>query len=100
MNIRPSAGGLAAIGSAFARGRRRGRIACAVTAGFVAALATSWLIMAGSASSSLTSAAGSLLAAAPASACVPYWFLSPAGDRNDMNIFTWSGARSASRGEG
>lgn len=67
----------AAIGSAVARDRRTGRIACAVTAGFVTALGTSWLIIAGLASSSLSSAAWWLLTAAPAWACVPYWLLSP-----------------------
>lgn len=68
---------MAAVGSAFARDRRRGRISCAVTAGFVAVLASSWLIIVGLASSSLSSAAWWLLAAAPAWACVPYWLLSP-----------------------
>ena len=68
-----------AIGSAVARDRRKGRIGCAVTAGFVAALGVSWLIIAGSASSSLSSAAWWFLAAAPAWACVPYWLLSPRG---------------------
>jgi hypothetical protein len=47
----------AAIGSAVARDRRKLRIACAVTAGLVAALGTSWLIIAGLASSSLSSVA-------------------------------------------
>jgi hypothetical protein len=69
----------AAIGSAVARDRRKGRIGCAVTAGFVAALGVSWLIIAGSASSSLSSAAWWFLASAPAWACVPYWLLSPRG---------------------
>lgn len=45
---------VAAVGSAFARDRRRGRISCAVTAGFVAALAMSWLIIVGLASSTLS----------------------------------------------
>jgi uncharacterized membrane protein len=59
----------AAIGSAVARDRRKGRIGCAVTAGFVAALGASWL----------SSAAWWFLVAAPAWACVPYWLLSPRG---------------------
>lgn len=91
---------LASVGSALARDQRKGRIACAVTAGFVATLATSWLIMAGLASSSLSSAAWWLLAAAPAWACVPYRILSPAVDRDDLKFFTRPGARSASQGEG
>jgi len=70
---------VAAVGSAFARDRRRGRISCAVTAGFVAVLASSWLIIVGLASSSVSSVAWWLLAAAPAWACVPYWFISPRG---------------------
>jgi len=68
---------VAAVGSAFARDRRRGRISCAVTAGFVAALAVSWLIIVGLASSTLSPTAWWLLAAAPAWAFVPYWLLSP-----------------------
>lgn len=68
-----------AIGSAVARDRRKGRIACAVTAGFVAVLASSWLIIVGLASSSWSSAAWWLLVAGPAWAIVPYWALSHAG---------------------
>lgn len=67
-----------AVGSAFARDRRRGRISCAVTAGFVAALAMSWLIIVGLASSTLSPTAWWLLAAAPVWPFVPYWLLSPA----------------------
>ncbi|NII42556.1 putative membrane protein [Curtobacterium flaccumfaciens] len=67
----------AAIGSAVARDRRKGRIACAVTTGFVAAIGISWLIIAGLASSSVGSAAWWFLAAAPVWACIPYWLLSP-----------------------
>lgn len=67
-----------AVGSAFARDRRRGRISCAVTAGFVAALAMSWLIIVGLASSTLSPTAWWLLAAAPVWAFVPFWLLSPA----------------------
>lgn len=70
---------VAAVGSAFARDRRRGRISCAVTAGFVAALAMSWLIIVGLASSKLSATAWWLLAAAPAWAFVPYWLLPPRG---------------------
>jgi len=69
----------ASIGSAVARDRRRGRIACAVTAGFVAAIAISWVIIAGVASSALSSAAWWVLAAAPAWASVPYWLLRQRG---------------------
>ena len=69
---------VAAVGSAFAQDRRRGRISCAVTAGFVAALAMSWLIIVGLASSTLSPTAWWLLASAPGWAFVPYWLLSPA----------------------
>lgn len=69
---------VAAAGSAFAQDRRRGRISCAVTAGFVAALAMSWLIIVGLASSTLSPTAWWLLAAAPVWPFVPYWLLSPA----------------------
>jgi hypothetical protein len=68
---------VAAIGSAVGRDRRKGRIACAVTAGIVAVLASSWLVIVGLASSSLSSAAWWLLVAGPAWGCVPYWLLSP-----------------------
>lgn len=71
---------VAAVWSAFARDRRRGRISCAVTTGFVAALAMSWLIIVGSASSTWSTTAWWLLAAAPAWAVVPYWLLSPTRD--------------------
>lgn len=91
---------VASMGSTLARDQRKGRIACAVTAGFVATLATSWLIMAGLASSSLSSAAWWLLAAAPPWACIPYWILSPAEERDEVTFFSRPGARSASRGEG
>jgi hypothetical protein len=70
---------VAAVGSAFARDRRRGRISCAVTAGFVAALAMGWLIIVGLASSTLSPTAWWLLAAAPAWAVVPLWLLPPRG---------------------
>lgn len=66
---------VAAVGSAFARDRRKGRISCAVTAGFVAALAMSWVIIVGVASSTLSATAWWLLAAVPAWAVVPYWLL-------------------------
>jgi hypothetical protein len=69
---------VAAVGSAFAQDRRRGRISCAVTAGFVAALAMSWLIIGGLASSTLSPTAWWLLASVPVWGFVPYWLLSPA----------------------
>jgi hypothetical protein len=68
---------IAAVGSAFARDRRKGRISCAVTAGFVVGLAISWLIIAGSAASILTPAAWWALLTAPAWAFVPYRLLHP-----------------------
>lgn len=68
---------IGAVGSACAQDRRKGRISCAVTAGFVAALATSWVIIAGSAASFLTPAAWWTLLVAPAWAFVPYWLLRP-----------------------
>lgn len=73
---------VAAVGSAFARDRRRGPISCAVTAGFVASLAMSWLIIAGLASSTLSPMAWWLLAVAPAWAFLPYWLLSPRGTQS------------------
>lgn len=66
---------VAAVGSAFARDRRKGRIACAVTAGFVAAVAMSWLIIAGVAASTVAPAAWWAILAGPAWAAVPYWLL-------------------------
>ena len=69
-----------AVGSAFAQDRRRGRISCAVTAGFVAVLAMSWLIIVGLAASTLSPTAWWLLAAVPAWAFVPYWLLPLARD--------------------
>lgn len=65
----------AAVGSAFARDRRTGRIACAVTAGFLAAVAISWLILAGIAISTVAPAAWWAVLAGPAWAVVPYWLL-------------------------
>lgn len=66
---------VAAVGSAFARDRRKGRIACAVTAAFVAALAISWLIIAGVAASIAPSELWWVILAGPAWAVVPYWLL-------------------------
>lgn len=66
---------IAAVGSAFARDRRKGRVACAVTAGFVATLAISWLIIAGLAASIATPAVWWALPAGPAWALIPYWSL-------------------------
>ncbi|WP_081827340.1 DUF1648 domain-containing protein [Curtobacterium sp. UNCCL17] len=66
---------VAAVGSAFARDRRKGRIACAVTAGFIAAVAISWLIIAGVAASTVPPEAWWAILAGPAWAVVPYWLL-------------------------
>jgi hypothetical protein len=66
---------IAAVGSAFARDRRKGRIACAVTAGLVATVAISWLIIAGVAASTVAPAAWWAILAGPAWAVVPYWLL-------------------------
>ncbi len=66
---------VAAVGSAFARDRRKGRIACAVTAGFIATVAISWLMIAGVAASIVAPAAWWALLAGPAWAVVPYWLL-------------------------
>lgn len=66
---------VAAVGSAFARDRRKGRIACAVTAGFIATVAISWLMIAGVATSIVAPAAWWALLAGPAWAVVPYWLL-------------------------
>jgi hypothetical protein len=68
---------VAAVGSACARDRRKGGISCAVTAGFVATLAISWLIIAGVAASLVASAAWWALLAGPAWAFIPYWLLHP-----------------------
>lgn len=68
---------IAAVGSAFARDRRKGRIACAVTAGFIATVAISWLIIAGVAASTVAPAAWWAILAGPAWAVVPYWLLRP-----------------------
>jgi len=66
---------VAAVGSAFARDRRKGRIACAVTAGFIAAVAISWLNIAGVAASTVPPEAWWAILAGPAWAVVPYWLL-------------------------
>lgn len=69
---------IAAVGSAFAHDRRKGRIACAVTAGFVAMLTISWLIIAGLAASIVTSTVWWTLLACPVWALIPYWSLTTA----------------------
>jgi hypothetical protein len=69
----------AAVGSAFARDRRKGQAACSVTTGFVATLAASWLIIASLSALSLTPSAWWALPAAPAWAVVPYILLRTRG---------------------
>jgi len=68
---------VAAVGSACAQDRRKGRVSCAVTAGFVASLAISWLIIAGVAASLVDPTAWWALLAGPAWAFIPYWLLRP-----------------------
>ncbi|PYY47504.1 DUF1648 domain-containing protein [Curtobacterium sp. MCBD17_023] len=69
----------AAVGSAFARNRRKGQVACSVTTGFVATLAASWLIMASLSALSLSSSVWWALLAGPAWAVVPYLLLRTRG---------------------
>lgn len=62
----------ASVWSARAEDRHEARVGCAVTAGFVAVLASSWVVLVGLASSTLSPQAWWLMMAAPAWSCVPY----------------------------
>ncbi|WJY01583.1 hypothetical protein [Curtobacterium sp. 458] len=70
--------------AALAEDRRKARVACAVTAGFVAVLAVSWVILVGLASSTLGPAAWWLMLAAPVWTGVPYWAFGAAGGDDDV----------------
>lgn len=68
---------VAAVGSACAQDRRKGRVSCAATTASVASLAISWLIIAGVAASLVDPAAWWALFAGPAWAFIPYCLLRP-----------------------
>jgi hypothetical protein len=67
----------AAVGSAFARNRRKGRAACAVTTGFVATLAASWVIIISLSAASPSPTVWWGLLAGPLWGVVPFLLLRP-----------------------